>query len=66
MYLRLGQRIVNAAAITHARIREEDGQTSVTISFVGDGGTRGLRLEGRDAKEFLEALPVYRPMAEEE
>lgn len=66
MYLRIGQRIINAAAMSHARVREEDGHTSVTISFMGDGGDRGLRLEGRDADAFLESLPVYRPASEEE
>lgn len=63
MYIRIGQRIINAANITDMEIGEVEGVLSLKIYLTGN---RPVKLGGEDAEAFLEALPTYTPVREGE
>lgn len=54
---------MNAQNITNVEITEVDDVSLLKIHF---GGDWMVKLSGEDAEKFLEALPVYEPVLEEE
>ncbi len=62
MYIRIGNRVVNAANITDVEIGEVDSMPLVKVHFVGD---RMVKFSGEEAEAFLVALPTYSPVVEE-
>lgn len=63
MYIRIGNRIINAANITDVEITEVGGAELVKVNF---GSDWMVKLSGEDAERFLESLPTYTPVREEE
>jgi hypothetical protein len=63
MYIRIGDRIINAAVITDIEITELEGEPLLKIHF---GSDRLVKLSGEEAEVFLGSLPTYSPVSEEE
>jgi hypothetical protein len=62
MYIRIGNRVVNAANITDVEIGEVDSMPLVKVHLVGD---RMVKFSDDEAEAFLAALPTYSPVVEE-
>lgn len=61
MYIRIGNKIINAQNITDVEITEIEGEPLMKIHFVGD---RLVKLSGEDVEAFLASLPTYTPVEE--
>lgn len=59
MYIRIGNRIVNAANITDVEIGEVDGIPILKVHFVGE---RLVKFSDDEAEAFLTSLPTYTPV----
>lgn len=63
MYIRVGNQIINVQNMTNVEITEVEDVPLLKIHF---GGDWMVKLSGEEAEKFLEALPVYEPVLEEE
>lgn len=62
MYIRIGNRIINAANITDVEIGEVDGTPILKVHFCAE---RMVKFSGEEAEAFLASLPTYSPVVEE-
>lgn len=57
MYIRIGNLIVNASNLIHARVEDDGREVVLTMA-----GGENLTFTGGDAEKFLISLPVYEPV----